>query len=363
MLRKKILLLLTLVLTVALVASGCGGDQQAGEDDKMKVAFMYVGHVGDGGYSYAHEQGRQYLESQLDYVESTYVEAVDDADAEQVLTNLANEGYQVIFSTSFGFMDPTLRVAERFPDTIFLHCSGYKIADNMGTYFGRMYQARYLSGIVAGATTESNLIGYVAAYPIPEVIRGINAFTLGARSVNPEAKVRVIWTNTWYDPSSEKRAADVLLDEGADIIAQHQDTPGPMQAAQERGKLSIGYNSDMRVFAPEAVMTSAIWNWGPYYVDVIEAIREGTWTTSQYWGSMSDNIVGLAPYGSMVSEEVKMLVEDEKQRIHSGEWDVFYGPIYNQQGELVVAEGESLTDEEMLEMNWFVEGVEGNITQ
>lgn len=364
LLRSKKLFLLTLVLAVALVAAGCGGgDAQQQGEEKTKVAFMYVGPVGDGGWSYAHDEGRQYLESQLNNVETTYIESVpEDATAEQVLTQLAADGNKIIFSTSFGFMDYTIKVAQKYPDVVFLHCSGYKTADNVGTYFGRMYQSRYLTGIAAGQATESNLIGYVAAYDIPEVIRGINAFTLGVRSVNPEAKVKVIWTNTWYDPAKEKDAAKVLLDAGADVITQHQDTPGPQQAAQERGKLGIGYNSDMSAFAPSAVMTSAVWNWGPYYVDTVKAVLDGTWESNEYWGPMSDDIVGLAPYGPMVTDELKQLIEDEKEKIMSGSWDVFYGPIMNQQGELVVAEGESMTDQEMLDMMWFVQGVEGTIT-
>lgn len=364
LLRSKKLFLFTIILSIALVAAGCGGggDNQPQGEEKMKVAFMYVGPVGDGGWNYAHDQGRQYLESQLGNVETTYIESVPgDATAEQVLTRLAEEGNKVIFSTSFGFMDYTLKVAEKYPDVVFLHCSGYKTAENVGTYFGRMYQARYLTGIAAGKATGSNLIGYVAAHPIPEVIRGINAFTLGVRSVNPEAKVKVVWTNTWYDPAKEKDAAKVLLDDGADVIAQHQDTPGPQQAAQERGKLGIGYNSDMSAFAPNAVMTSAVWNWGPYYVDTVKAVQDGAWKSSEYWGPMSENIVNLAPYGPMVTDEVKQLIEEEKGKILSGSWDVFYGPIMNQQGELVVAEGESMTDREMLEMMWFVQGVEGTI--
>ena len=361
--NKKILLCLTLVLTIALVVAGCGGATQPQGEEKMKVAFMYVGPIGDGGWSYAHDQGRLYLEEQLSYVETTYIESVpENATAEQVLNQLVAEGNKVIFATSFGFMDHTKKVAEKYPDVVFLHCSGYETAENMGTYFGRMYQARYLTGIAAGKSTESNLIGYVAAYPIPEVIRGINAFTLGARSVNPEAKVKVIWTNTWYDPATEKDAAKVLLDAGADVITQHQDTPGPQQAAQERGKLSIGYNSDMSAFAPNAVMTSAVWNWGPYYVDTVKAVKEGTWTSDQHWGPMSENIVGLAPFGPMVSEDIEQAVKDKQEEILNGDWDVFYGPIMNQQGELKVAEGAAMTDEEMLNMMWFVEGVEGTIT-
>lgn len=364
-LGKRMVFLVALLVAAAFIVTGCGGGEVApvGDEDaeKMKVGFVYIGSPGDAGWTYAHDQGRKYLEENLPYVITETVENVSDADAERVLTQLAERGNRVIFATSFGFMDPVINVAAKYPDVIFLHCSGYKTADNATNYFGRIYQPRYLSGIVAGMTTESNLIGYVAAYPIPEVIRGINAFTLGVRAVNPEAKVRVVWTHTWYDPAKEKEAAKVLLDAGADVIAQHQDTPGPQQAAQERGVFSIGYNSDMSAMAPEAVLTSVVWNWGPYYVRAVEAVKNGTWDNTPYWGSMADGIVDLAPFGPMVSEEIKGKVAKEKERILSGDWDVFHGPIYAQDGELKVAAGEALTDAEMLEMSWFVQGVEGSI--
>ncbi len=363
-LSKRAVFLITLLLAATFIIVGCGGGDAVTEhksEENVKVGFVYIGSPGDAGWTYAHDQGRLYLEANLPYVVTETVENVSDADAEWVLTQLAERGNHVIFATSFGFMDPVINVAEKYPNVIFMHCSGYRTADNATNYFGRIYQPRYLSGIVAGMTTESNLIGYVAAYPIPEVIRGINAFTLGVRSVNPEAKVRVVWTHTWYDPAKEKDAAEALLDAGADVIAQHQDTPGPQQAAQEKGVYSIGYNSDMSTMAPQAVLTSVVWNWGPYYVRTVEAVRNGTWDNAPYWGSMADGIVDLAPFGPMVSDEIKEKVAREKERLLSGEWDVFYGPIYDQNGELKVAEGEALTDAEMLEMSWFVQGVEGTI--
>lgn len=360
-------LILALIMGLVLTAAGCGdkkADDKArapAQGEKIKVAFMYVGPVGDAGWTYAHEQGRLYLEKELPYVTTTKVESVaENADAERVLTQLAQEN-KVVFATSFGYMDHVIRVAERFPNVVFLHCSGYKTAANAGTYFGRMYQPRYLSGIVAGKMTKSNTIGYVAAFPIPEVVRGINAFTLGVRSVNPEAKVKVVWTMTWYDPAKEKDAAKALLDEGADIIAQHQDTPGPMQAAEERGKYGIGYNTDMSKAAPKAVLTSPVWNWGPYYVNTVKAVKEGAWKNSQYWGPMSDKIVDLAPYGPMVPEDVKKLVDAKKQEILSGKFDVFTGPIKDQSGVVKVAEGQRMSDGDMLKFDWFVEGVVGNI--
>lgn len=358
----KLVSILTILLLAAVIAVGCGGGEEpAAEGEGFKVGFVYVGSPGDAGYTYAHDQGRKYMEEQLPEVETEVIENVADADAAQAITQLAENGCKVIFTTSFGFMDPTIEVAQKYPDVVFLHCSGYKTAENVGTYFGRIYQARYLSGIVAGEMTEGNLIGYVAAFPIPEVIRGIDAFTLGARSVNPDAKVKVVWTNTWFDPAAEKEAANALLDAGADIIAQHQDTTGPQKAAEEAGKYSIGYNSDMSALAPKAVLTSAVWNWGPYYVNAVKSVQEGTWETGRYWGPMSDEVVALAPYGPMVPDDVKAKVEEAKEKILSGEWDVFSGPIKDQEGNIKVAEGAKLTDDEMENIDWFVEGVQGKI--
>lgn len=356
-----------LMLTVALLVSGCGSKKEeakapAGDAEKLKVAFMYVGPVGDAGWTYAHDEGRKYLEKQLPYVKSTFVESVPEgADSERVLTQLAEQGNKVIFATSFGYMDPTINVAKKYPDVVFMHCSGFKTDKNVGTYFGRIYQARYLSGIVAGKMTKSNKIGYVAAFPIPEVVRGINAFTQGVRSVNPNAKVKVVWTNTWYDPAAEKEAGKTLLDAGSDVVAQHQDTPGPMQAAEEKGKYGIGYNTDMSKYAPKAVLTSAVWNWGPFYVNTVKSIKEKTWKSEQYWGPMSDKIVDIAPFGPMVPDDVKKIVEDKKQLILSGKWDVFTGPVKDQSGTVKVAEGQKMTDQDMLSFDWFVEGVEGTI--
>ena len=331
--------------------------------EPLKVAFIYIGQPGDLGWTYEHDRGRKMLEEELgDQVETTVVMDVPEGpDAEKAIRDVVQQGAKVVFATSFGYMDPMLTVAQEFPDVYFEHCSGYKTADNMATYFGRMYQPRYLSGLVAGSMTEDNFIGYVAAHPIPEVIRGINAFTLGVRRVNPDAEVHVVWTNTWYDPVDEREAAEALLDEGADIIAQHQDTTEPQKAAQERGKLSIGYDSDMRQFVGDTVLTSPVWNWGVYYVKTVQDVLNGTWVTHQYWGGMADGVVALAELSPLVPDDVKQLVDQEEEKILSGEWDVFCGPIYDQDGELRVPEGECMSDADMLSMDWFVQGVVGTI--
>jgi basic membrane protein A len=353
------LLVLSLMLVLAVAGAGFGTVAAA---EKFKVGFVYVGAVGDAGWTFAHDQGKKYLEKKLPNVQTTIVENVPEgADAERVITELAEKGNRVIFTTSFGFMDPTIKVAAKYPKVTFMHCSGYKTAKNVGTYFGRDYEARYLAGIVAGKSTKNNTIGYVGAFPIPEVVRGINGFTLGAQSVNPKVKVKVVWTSTWYDPAKEKEAAMSLLNAGCDVIAQHQDTPAPMQAAEEKGALGLGYNSDMRTFAPKAVMTGPIWNWGPYYTKVVKSVMNHTWKPGQYWGGISSGIIDIGPYGPMVSKEIKDLVAKKRGQMVKDDYLVFVGPLKNNTGELKLKTGEKMTDAEMLSFDWFVQGVEGKV--
>lgn len=375
---SKLGLVFSFLLALALVLAACGGGSStpaptepatpaepgAEVDEEIVVGFIYVSPAGDGGWSFAHDNGRKFLEENVPGVTTVFVEAVDEGpDAERVMTELIEQrGASVIFATSFGFMDFMLNVAEQYPDVAFEHCSGYKTADNAGNYFGRMYQPRYLSGIVAGMKTETNKIGYVAAFPIPEVVRGINAFTLGAQSVNPDVEVSVVWTNTWYNPGVEKEAAVSLLDSGADVIAQHQDTAGPQQAAEERGAWGLGYNADMRHFAPNATMTGPVWNWGPYYASVVEAVKAGTWAPQQYWGSMADGIVDIGPYNEdLMTAEMIAAVEEAKAQIISGDLEVFAGPIKDQSGAVKVADGESMADGDKLGFDWFVQGVVGSL--
>ena len=330
-------------------------------EEPFKVAFVYVAPIGDLGWTWAHDQARLMLEEEFgDKVETAYIENVPEGpEAERVIRDFAQKGYDLILTTSFGYMDPTVTVAEEFPETWFIHISGYKTAPNVSTVFGRMYQPRYLSGLVAGAATESNIIGYVAAFPIPEVIRGINAFALGVREANPDAEVRVVWTNTWFGPPEEKEAAEALLAEGADVIAQHQDTTEPQKAAADAGAVSIGYDSDMAVFVGDTVLTSPVWNWGVKYMDIVERVMNGTYSTESYWGGLDENVVDLAPLSDRVPDDVKALVEEQKELLTSGQWDVFCGPITGANGSLVVPEGNCLTDEEMLSMDYFVDGVVG----
>ncbi len=331
------------------------------QEGKLKVAFVYVAPIGDMGWTWSHEQGRQALVKELgDKVEASYIENVPEGpEAERVIRDYAQKGYKLIFTTSFGYMDPTANVAAEFPDVYFEHCSGYKTGPNLGNYFGRMEQPRFLSGLVAGKMTKTNKIGYVAAFPIPEVVRGINSFTLGVRTANPQATVHVVWTNTWFGPPQEREAAEALLADGADVIAQHQDTTEPQKAAAEKGAFGIGYDSDMRQTVGDSVLTSPIWNWGPYYISRVKAVLDGTWKPDQYWGGMKDGIVDLAPLSPKVPADVKDLVEQYKTKILNGEFNVFAGPINGQGGKLAIPKGAAVTDAQQLTMDWFVEGVVG----
>lgn len=370
--KKSLLKVITLLTCTMLAFTGCGGAAVGNKKAEVsgveaegikdvKVGFIYIGPAGDGGYSYAHDQGRIQLEEELG-VETVIKESVPEGpEVEKVAMDMIDQGCNVIFATSFGYMEYIANLAKEYPDVTFFHCSGFMTDQNLTAYFGRIYEARYLSGIVAGMKTEADTIGYVAAMPIPEVIRGINAFTLGAKSVNPDVKVKVIWTNTWYDPAKEKDAAIALLDQGADVIAQHQDTAGPQQAAEERGKWSIGYNSDMSSYAPKANLTSAVWNWGPYYVEQVKAVMEGTYKSESYWKGLEAGVVALSPLTENAPAGAVEKVEVAQKAIVEGTLNPFAGPIKDQTGAIKVEEGQSMTDEELLSFNWFVEGVEGEI--
>jgi basic membrane protein A and related proteins len=325
-----------------------------------RVSFVYIGPPGDGGYTYQHDQGRLYMEKELGIKAVTVENVPESADAERIITELAQKS-DIVFATSFGYMDYTVNVAKKFPKVKFFHCSGYKTSDNMSTYFGKNYQASYLSGIAAGKMTKKNVIGYVGAFPIPEVIYNINAFALGAQSVNKDVKVNVVWSNTWFDPTTEKQAAISLLDKGADVLIAYQDSPATLQAAAERNLYAGGNNSDMTRFAPDAFMTNPVWNWGPYYVKAVKSVIDGTFKSEQFSGDMKDGTVALAPFGNKVPEDVKKLVTDKQKEIVDGTFEVFTGPITDQSGAVKVAEGKKLTLEEVLGMDWFVKGVEGKV--
>jgi basic membrane protein A len=358
MIKRFAVIILSMMLALSVVAVGQPAEAAK---DKVKAAWVYVGPVGDAGWTFGHDLGRRGVEKAFPWLETAYIETVSEADAERVIETFAQKGFDVIFTTSFGYMDPTHNVAKKYPNTVFMHCSGFKRAENVGTYFGRMYQAKFLAGIVAGKMTKSNIIGYIAPVQIPEVARLINAFTLGARTVNPKAEVRVVWTGDWFLPAVEKEAANSLMDAGADIIQTGCDSSAPLQAAEERGMGAIGYDSDASKYAPKSWLTGPIWEWAVIYKDVLQKVKDGTWTSQDYWWDISTGVVLLAPYGPMVPEDVKKLVADWQNKMVKGEFDVFTGPIKDQKGEIKFPAGHTEKEREPLEMMWFVEGVVGSL--
>ena len=294
--------------------------------DEVKVGFIYVGPVGDHGWTYMHDQGRQLVESELgDKVTTTYIENVKyGPDAERVMREMAQSGVDMIFATSFGYMESMLKVAKEFPDVKFEHATGYKTAPNMSVYSSKFYQGRYIQGVIAGHMSKNGKAGYIASFPIPEVIRGINAFYLGATSVNPNFDIDVVWVNTWYDPGKEADAAKVLISQGSDIITQHTDSPAALQVAEMEGILAFGQASDMIQFAPKAQLTAIIDDWGPYYVERVQALLDGTWKTSDTWGGMSTGMVKMAEYTNMPAT-LATIAEELQALITSGELDPFGG--------------------------------------
>jgi simple sugar transport system substrate-binding protein len=347
------------LLTFALAAGlAFGGNAMANE---TKVGFVYVGPIGDHGWSYQHDQGRLAVEKELG-VKTSYVESVPEgADAERVIRQLASSGHNIIFTTSFGYMNPTLKVAKKFPNVKFEHATGYKRAANVSTYSARFYEGRAVIGTIAGKMTKSNIVGYIGSFPIPEVIRGIDAFTLAARKVNPDVVVKVVWVNSWFDPGKESDAAKTLIDQGADIITQHTDSPAPLQVAEKRGVFAFGQASDMKNFAPKAQLTSIVDNWDNYYIERVKAVMDGTWKSQDVWDGIKPGMVEMAEYGDAVPADVRKLADEVKQSIVDGTFHPFQGPIKNQKGELVVKEGEVVADKDLAGLNWYVEGVEGSI--
>jgi simple sugar transport system substrate-binding protein len=349
---------LAAVAAVGALATGMGGAQA----EDVKVGFVYVGPIGDHGWSYRHDIGRQAIEAELgDAATTSYVESVPEgADAERVIRQMAQTGHDLIFTTSFGYMNPTEKVAKQFPDVKFEHATGYKRADNLSTYAARFYEGRYVAGVIAGKMTKSNVVGYVGSFPIPEVVRGINSFMMGAWSVNPDVEVKVVWANTWYDPGKEGDAAKALIDQGADIMVQHTDSPAPLQVAENRGVLGFGQASDMIKFAPKAQLTAIVDNWDSYYVARAKAVADGTWESQDTWGGIDSGMVEMAPYTNM-PDDVKALAEETAAKISSGEFHPFTGPIYDQAGELRIAEGEVADDGMLLGMDWYVQGIDAEL--
>ena len=379
---KKFWKLAATAATASLLVAACGSSSSsdttsapAAKSD-LKVAVVYLGVPTDKGWTYQHEQGILDLEKELGVKVKRVENVKDDATSEQTFEQLAADGYKLIFATSFGYGAPMARVATKHPESCFQWATGAKFlltkagggeyADfpqlpaNLGTYFGAAEEARYLSGIAAGKATKNGKVGYVAAFPIPEVIRGINAFTLGVRSVNPTATVQVTWTKTWFDPTIEKQAAESLLDSGVDVLGQHQDTTAAGVAAQAKGAKWVGYNSDVKEAAPDAWLTAPTWNWGPYYIKTAKAVAAGSCPADEAYGNMADGMVTLASFGTSVDADTQKLIEEKKAAIIDGSFAPFTGAIKKQDGSAWLKAGEKAELGALLSMDFFVEGVVGS---
>ena len=335
------------------------------QDEPLKVGFIYVGPVGDGGWTYQHDLGRQAIEAEYgDKVETTFIESVPEgADAERALTQLALAGNKLIFATSFGFMDPVMNVAAKFPDVKFEHATGYKRADNVATYDARFYEGRAVMGTIAGHMTESNKIGYIGSFPIPEVIQGINSSFIHARKVNPDVEMKIVWAYSWFDPAKEADAASALLAEGVDVILQHTDSTAPLAKAQEAGAIGFGQASDMSNFAPSPRVSSIIDNWAPYYIQRVGAVLDGTWESKATWAGINEGEVEIGEITDAVPAEVKDAALALKDQIASGEYHPFTGPLNKADGSVWLADGQTATDEELSGMNFYVEGINAEIPQ
>jgi basic membrane protein A len=330
--------------------------------DKTKVGFIYVGPTGDHGWTYRHDIGRQDVEKHFgDKVETTFIESVKyGPDSERAIRAMAKSGADIIFATSFGYMEPMLKVAKEFPNVKFEHATGYKQSKNMSSYGLRLYQARHVQGVIAGMMTKTNKICYVGAFPIPEVIREINTYYLGAKSVNPDVDIDIIWVNTWYNPGREADAAKVMIAEGCDMVAQHTDSPAPLQTAEKAGVLGFGQASNQYKFAPKAQLTATIDNWSPYYIQKVQDVMDGTWKSGDYFGHMKDDVVQMAPFTNM-PDDVKAFAQKIKDGITNGKYFAFTGPIKDNTGKLQLKDGEIADDGHLNSMMYYVEGIDAKV--
>jgi basic membrane protein A len=344
-----------------LAALGLGSATLAQEP--LKIGFVYVSPVGDAGWTYQHDQGRKEMEKALGTkVQTKFVENVPEgADAERVIREFAASGNKLVFTTSFGYMNPTVKVAQQFPNVMFDHATGYKTAKNVGVYNARFYEGRYLNGIIAGKMTKTNVAGYVGAFPIPEVVQGINAFTQGMRSVNPKAEVKVIWVNSWFDPGREREAANTLLSQGADVITHHTDSTAVVQAAEEKGKYAFGYHSDMSKYGPKAHLTATTHQWGAFYTKTANDMIAGKWKPENIWGGIKDGMIKLAPLNPAVPKDVADQVAQAEKDIASGKLHPFQGPVKDNTGKERVPAGKAMSDDEMQKMDFYVVGVQGSL--
>lgn len=336
------------------------------KDQPLKIGFVYVAPLGDAGWVRQHEEGRQAVATALGAkVQTTYVENVAEGpDAERVIRDLARQGHKLIFTPSFGYMEPTLKVAQEFPDVKFESITGYKTTPNVATANARYYEGRYLAGVAAGRMTKSNLAGYVAGFPIPEVLQGINAFTLGMRSVNPQAQVKVVWLGEWFNPPRERDAAMTLFNQNVDVIAFHTGSTAVMAAAQERGKLAVAYHSDMRKVAPDAQIVAVTHQWGAYYTARTQAVLDGSWKSGNVWGGVKEGMIRVGDFGSKVPKTVQAEVLQRQKDIAAGKLHPFAArvDVLDNEGQLAIAKGKTLSDADILGMNWLVAGVQGKLS-
>ncbi len=352
-------------LAAALVAACFFSPLSFAQSTPLKAGFVYVSPITEAGWTQQHDQGRKAVEQALgDQVKTTFVADVPEgADAERVIRDLANQGHQIIFTPSFGYMEPTLKVAKDFPNVKFESVTGYKTAPNVAASNARYYEGRYLAGIAAGRMTRTHVAGYVAGFPIPEVLQGINAFTLGMRSVNPQASVKVIWLNAWFDPPKEREAAISLFNQDADVLAFHTGSTAVMAAAQERGKLAVAYHSDMRKVAPDAQIVAVTHQWGEHYTRRVKAVMDGSWKSGSVWGGVKEGMIRVGDFGPKVPKAVQDEVLARQKQIGEGKLHPFTGPIVDNEGKPVLPKGQRLTDEQILNMNYLVQGVVGKVTR
>ena len=344
-------------LSLVLLACALSGTSFAADN----VGFVYVSPIGDAGWTYQHNLGRLQLEKETG-VTTSYVENVaEGADAERVIREMAKRGDKVIFATSFGYMNYMLKVSKSFPQTAFVHVTGYKMGKNMGLVNARFYEGRYLTGVIAGEMTQSNVLGYVAAFPIPEVLQGINAFIKGARSVNPKAELRVIWVNSWYDPGKERQAAMTLISQGADMVTHHTDSTAVVQAAEEEGVYAFGYHSDMSKYGPRAHLTATTHHWGDYYVQTVKEVQAGSWTPSSVWGGYPRGMIKLAPLNDAIPAELQARIHDLERQLTERKLHPFAGPVIDQAGKTIVPAGKNMSDDELNKMNYYLQGVVSKI--
>ena len=331
--------------------------------DPLKIAFAYVGPVGDGGWTFAHDNARKALEKEFgDRIVTSYVESVpESADAERVIRDMATQGNKLIFGTTFGYMEPMLKVAPDFKDVKFEHATGYKTAENMRTYDSRTYEGAYMAGVIAGKMTQSNTLGVVASIPIPEVVRNINSFTLGAQSTNPKITTKVVWVNEWFNPPKETEAATALINGGADILFQNTDSSAVLQTAEKMGKRGFGWDSDMTAYGPKAHLGSAIIDWAPYYIKAVGEALDGKWATGQTWWGVKEGAIDLVSLAADVPEDAKAKLEEVRSGLKAGTYNIWKGPISDNTGKEVLAEGTVADDKFLGGINWYVKGVEGKV--